>query len=142
MFVAEKGKGAWHNDVRLRVSGRRELNTALVATGVPNMGIAAVKREEFSDELSRIMAEVAGVRRFGAAALDLAWVAAGRYDAFWERGLSPWDVAAGIVIVREAGGLVSDLQSEQEMLSGGSILASNAHLHGALLKVLKGRSRG
>jgi myo-inositol-1(or 4)-monophosphatase len=87
------------------------------------------------------MAEVAGVRRFGAAALDLAWVAAGRYDAFWERGLSPWDVAAGIVIVREAGGLVSDLASEQDMLTSGSILASNGHLHGALLKLLKGRSR-
>lgn len=142
MFVAEKGKGAWHNDVRLRVSGRRELNTALIATGTPNMGVATAKREEFSDELSRIMAEVAGVRRFGAAALDLAWVAAGRYDAFWERALSPWDVAAGIVIVREAGGLVSDLNSEQGMLTGGSILASNAHLHGALLKVFKGRSRG
>jgi myo-inositol-1(or 4)-monophosphatase len=142
MFVAEKGKGAWHNDVRLRVSGRRELNTALIATGVPNMGVATARREEFSDELSRIMSEVAGVRRFGAAALDLAWVAAGRYDAFWERALSPWDVAAGIVIVREAGGLVSDLNSGQDMLTGGSILASNAHLHGALLKVFKGRSRG
>jgi myo-inositol-1(or 4)-monophosphatase len=105
------------------------------------MGIAPAKREEFSAELSLMMAEVAGVRRFGAAALDLAWVAAGRYDAFWERGLSPWDVAAGIVIVREAGGLVSDLSSEQDMLTSGSILASNAHLHGALLKVFKGRSR-
>ena len=142
MFVAEKGKGAWHNDVRLRVSGRRELNTALVATGAPNMGIPASKRDEFSSELSRIMAETAGVRRFGAAALDLAWVAAGRYDAFWERGLSPWDVAAGIVIVREAGGLVSDLASEQDMLTSGSILASNGHLHGALLKVLKTRRNG
>jgi myo-inositol-1(or 4)-monophosphatase len=106
------------------------------------MGVATARREEFSDELSRIMSEVAGVRRFGAAALDLAWVAAGRYDAFWERALSPWDVAAGIVIVREAGGLVSDLNSGQDMLTGGSILASNAHLHGALLKVFKGRSRG
>lgn len=141
MFVAEKGKGAWHNDVRLRVSGRRELGTALVATGVPNMGVSTAKREEFSHELSRVMAEVSGVRRFGAAALDLAWVAAGRYDAFWERGLSPWDVAAGIVIVREAGGLVSDLTSEQDMLTSGSILASNGHLHGALLKLFKGRSR-
>jgi myo-inositol-1(or 4)-monophosphatase len=141
MFVAEKGKGAWHNDVRMRVSGRRELGTGLVATGVPNMGAAPSKREEFSDELARVMAEVAGVRRFGAAALDLAWVAAGRYDAFWERGLSAWDVAAGIVLVREAGGLVSDLASGQDMLTGGHILASNSHLHGALLKVLKTRTR-
>jgi myo-inositol-1(or 4)-monophosphatase len=141
MFVAEKGKGAWHNDVRLRVSGRREMGTALVATGTPNMGVSVAKRDEFSGELSRMMAEVAGIRRFGAAALDLAWVAAGRYDAFWERGLSPWDVAAGIVIVREAGGLVSDLASEQDMLTSGSILASNGHLHGPLLKLFKGRGR-
>lgn len=141
MFVAEKGKGAWHNDVRMRVSGRRELGTSLVATGVPNMGVATAKREEFSDELSRVMSEVAGVRRFGAAALDLAWVATGRFDAFWERGLSPWDVAAGIVLVREAGGLVSDLASEQEMLTSGHILASNSHVHGPLLKILKTRTR-
>jgi myo-inositol-1(or 4)-monophosphatase len=142
MFMAEKGKGAWHNDVRLRVSGRRELNTALIATGVPNMGVDPAKRDEFSAELTRIMAEVAGVRRFGAATLDLAWVAAGRYDAFWERGLAPWDLAAGIVIVREAGGLVSDLASGQDMLAEGNILASNGHLHGALLKVFKGRRNG
>ncbi len=141
LFTAEKGKGAWHNDTRLRVSGRREMGTALIATGIPNTGVSSAKREEFSDELSRVMAEVAGVRRFGAAALDLAWVAAGRYDAFWERGLSPWDVAAGIVIVREAGGLVSDLASEQDMLTSGSILASNGHLHGALLKLFKARGR-
>ena len=139
MFTAEKGKGAWHNDTRLRVSGRREMNTALIATGIPYAGKPGA--QTFTEELSLIMAEVAGVRRFGAASLDLAWVAAGRYDAFWERGLSPWDVAAGIVIVREAGGLVSDLASEQDMLTSGSILASNAHLHGALLKVFKGRSR-
>jgi myo-inositol-1(or 4)-monophosphatase len=141
LFTAEKGKGAWHNGARLRVSGRRELGTALVATGVPNMGVPAARREEFSEELARVMAEVAGVRRFGAAALDLAWVAAGRYDAFWERGLSAWDVAAGIVIAREAGALVSDLQSGQDMLTGGSILASNGHLHGPLLKTLKARTR-
>jgi myo-inositol-1(or 4)-monophosphatase len=84
------------------------------------------------------MAEVAGVRRFGAAALDLAWVAAGRYDAYWERALSPWDMAAGIVILREAGGLVSDLANGQDMLTTGNILATNSQLHGPMLKLLKG----
>jgi myo-inositol-1(or 4)-monophosphatase len=87
------------------------------------------------------MNEVAGVRRFGAAALDLAWVAAGRYDAFWERALAPWDLAAGIVILREAGGLVSDLSGGQAMLEEGTVLGSNGHLHGPLLKLLRDGAR-
>ena len=136
MYTAEKGQGAWHNDRRLRVSARRELGDSLVATGIPHLGRPG--QPEFLGELNSVMREVAGVRRFGAAALDLAWVAAGRYDAFWERSLSPWDLAAGTVIVREAGGLVSDLSSGQDMLTNGHILASNAQLHGPLLKVLKG----
>lgn len=135
MFTAEKGRGAWLNDKRLRVSARRELNVALVATGIPYSGKPG--HEKFSSELSHMMTEVAGVRRFGAAALDLAWVAAGRFDAFWERGLSSWDMAAGIVILREAGGLVSDLMDGQEMLTNGTILASNGNLHGRMLKVLR-----
>lgn len=135
MFTAEKGRGAWLNDRRLRVSGRRDLDVALVATGIPHIGRSG--HEGFQAELGRVMSEVAGVRRFGAAALDLAWVAAGRYDAFWERGLSPWDVAAGIVILREAGGIASDLSGAQDMLENGSILASNGHLHGRMLKILK-----
>ena len=135
MFTAEKGRGAWLNDRRLRVSGRRDLDTALVATGIPHVGRPA--HEGFQVELGRVMAEVAGVRRFGAAALDLAWVAAGRYDAFWERALAPWDLAAGIVILREAGGIASDLKGGQDMLDNGSILASNGHLHGRMLKILK-----
>lgn len=135
MFTAEKGRGAWLNDRRLRVSARRDMNVALVATGIPYAGRPG--HEIFSAELARVMAEVSGVRRFGAAALDLAWVAAGRYDAFWERGLSPWDMAAGIVILREAGGLVSDLKGSQDMLENGTILASNGQLHGRMLKVLK-----
>jgi myo-inositol-1(or 4)-monophosphatase len=135
MFTAEKGRGAWLNDRRLRVSGRRDLDTALVATGIPHIGRPG--HEGFSAELGRVMGEVSGVRRFGAASLDLAWVAAGRYDAFWERGLSPWDVAAGIVILREAGGIASDLTGGQDMLETGSILASNGHLHGRMLKILK-----
>ena len=134
MFMAEKGQGAWLNDRRLRVSARRELNVALIATGIPYQGKPG--HEAFSSELTLMMNEVAGVRRFGAAALDLAWVAAGRFDAFWERGLSPWDVAAGIVILREAGGQVTDLSGGHDVLEGGAILASNTQLHAPLLKLL------
>lgn len=138
MFTAEKGQGAWHNERRLRVSGRRELADALVATGIPHRGRPG--QDAFLGEVSAVMRDVSGVRRFGSAALDLAWVAAGRYDAFWERALSSWDVAAGIVIVREAGGVVSDLASGQDMLTNGQILATNGTLHGPMLKVLKGAS--
>ena len=136
LFTAEKGRGAWLNDRRLRVSARRSLKDSLVSTGIPYHGREG--HQTFSTELSLVMKEVAGVRRFGAAALDLAWVAAGRYDAFWERGLGPWDLAAGTVIVREAGGIVSDLAQGQNMLTEGHVLASNGHLHGPMLKVLKG----
>ncbi|MBP6015064.1 MAG: inositol monophosphatase [Alphaproteobacteria bacterium] len=136
MFIAEKGRGAWHNDRRLRVSARRNLKEALISTGIPYHGREG--HAAFSSELSLVMNEVAGIRRFGAAALDLAWVAAGRYDAFWERGLGPWDIAAGTVIVREAGGIVSDLAQGQNMLTEGHVLASNSLLHGPMLKVLKG----
>jgi myo-inositol-1(or 4)-monophosphatase len=136
LFTAEKGRGAWLNDRRLRVSARRDLNVALVGTGIPHVGRPG--HEKFSAELSAVMGEVAGVRRLGAAALDLAWVAAGRMDAYWERGLSPWDVAAGIVILREAGGIVSDLAEGQDMLSNGTILASNGGpLHGRMIKLLR-----
>jgi len=138
MFTAEKGQGAWHNERRLRVSGRRELADALVATGIPHRGRPG--HEGFLGEVNAIMREASGVRRFGSAALELAWVAAGRYDAFWERSLSSWDVAAGIVLVREAGGIVSDLASGQDMLTSGHILASNGNLHGPMLKTLKGAS--
>jgi myo-inositol-1(or 4)-monophosphatase len=138
MFTAEKGQGAWHNERRLRVSGRRDLADALVATGIPHRGRPG--QEGFLGEVNAVMREVSGVRRFGSAALDLAWVAAGRYDAFWERSLSSWDVAAGIVLVREAGGVVSDLSSGQDMLVNGHILASNGNLHGSMLKTLKAAS--
>jgi len=140
MFMAEKGQGAWLNDKRLRVSGRRDVNVALVATGIPYAGKGG--HEVFSAELDRMMRVVAGVRRYGAASLDLAWVAAGRFDAFWERGLSPWDVAAGTVIVREAGGQVSDVAGGQEMLTGGTILATNGQLHQPMLRLLAEEPRG
>ncbi len=135
LFVAERGGGAFLNDRRLRVAARREPAEAVVATGMP--GIGRPGRDLFPSEQAAVADKVAGVRRLGSAALDLAWVAAGRFDASWQRGLSPWDVAAGIVIVREAGGTVTDLTGNQNMLAGASIVAGNQHIHAALLARLK-----
>jgi len=135
MFVAEKGHGAYLNDKRLRVSARKALNTSLIATGIPFLGHGDFAR--FNAELNAIMPQVAGIRRFGAASLDLAYVAAGRFDAFWERDLGAWDIAAGLLLVREAQGVVSDLTGGANMLDTGSILAANDPLHPQLLKMLK-----
>ncbi|MEQ8664669.1 MAG: inositol monophosphatase family protein [Rhodospirillales bacterium] len=135
MFVAEKGQGAFHNNRRLRVSGRRKMEEALFATGIPFLEHG--DHQEFLQKLAAVMAVSAGVRRFGAAALDLAWLAAGRYDGFWEAGLSPWDIAAGIIIVREAGGFVSDFEGKSGMMQSGNIVAANDSIHGQLLKILK-----
>jgi len=139
MFTAEKGYGAYLNDKRLRVAARKNLADAVVATGTPNVGHSAEHRARFNTELNAAMAATTGVRRFGSAALDLAWVAAGRYDTFWERGLKAWDVAAGILLVKEAGGVVTDLTGrDAEMaLKTGDILASNEALHPQFLKLLK-----
>src|ERR1700692_3696795 len=106
MHVAEKGHGAYLNDRRLRVAARTKLPDILVASGAPFMGKEG--RDEFLAELNAVVASTAGMRRFGSAALDLAWVASGRFDAFWERGLAPWDLAGGILLVREACGMGSD----------------------------------
>ncbi len=106
MFWAERGRGAFLNDRRLRVAARTRFEEAVFATGIPFMGHGQHGR--FLKELHQISQRVSGVRRFGAAALDLAWVAAGRFDGFWERDLSPWDIAAGILLVTEAGGRVTD----------------------------------
>jgi len=133
-FRAEKGVGAFLNDRRLRVSGRKHLAESLLATGIPFRGHGDPVR--FSRQLDAAMRETAGVRRYGAAALDLAYVAAGRFDGFWEEGLSPWDMAAGLLIVREAGGYVSDLKGGHTMLDSGRILASNSHLHAPLQALL------
>ncbi len=131
LFWAEKGMGAFLNDKRLRVSGRREMKEALFATGIP---FAPVKQKaEFSHTLARLMPQVAGIRRFGAAALDLAWLAAGRYDGFWELGLKPWDVAAGMVMVKEAGGTLTDPNGQDPWPQDGgmavNLVAGNATLH-------------
>jgi myo-inositol-1(or 4)-monophosphatase len=135
IFHAEKGTGAFLNDRRLRVSGRSELSQSLIATGAPYMGHG--DRSLFLAECNQVMAETAGIRRWGAASLDLAYVAAGRYDGFWEWGLSPWDTAAGIILVREAGGIVSQIDNRVFKLASPNILASNGQLQGALAKVLK-----
>jgi myo-inositol-1(or 4)-monophosphatase len=133
-FWAEKGLGAYLNDRRIRVSARSRLADALLATGIPFASHG--DHRGFAEELTAIMPAVAGVRRLGAAALDLAYVAAGRYEGFWERGLSPWDLAAGILIVREAGGYVSEIEGGSDMLASGSVLAANDRLHGEIAALL------
>lgn len=134
LFLAEKGGGAFLNDRRLRVSARRKLPDALIATGLPFNGKEG--HDLSARELAVTMPEIAGIRRMGAASLDLAYVAAGRYDGFWERGLAPWDVCAGIVMVLEAGGVVTAIQGDGDPLTGGSILAANDSLHGPLKMLL------
>jgi len=134
MFRAEKGKGAFLNDRRLRVSVRTTMETALLATGIPFMGRPG--HAQFLKELHKVSQQVAGVRRFGSAALDLAWLAAGRYDGYWERNLQLWDIAAGIVLVREAGGTVSDITGKKP-LDGTSILAGNEVIYESLKAELK-----
>ncbi len=126
MFWAEKGGGAWMNESRLRVSGRRRLIESLFATGVPFGG--ARDLPETLQDLARLMPTCSGVRRWGAAALDLAYVAAGRFEGFWERGLHPWDMAAGMVIVREAGGFVQPLDPEGNALEDGALIAGNEQI--------------
>src|SRR5262245_25120637 len=140
MYWAEKGAGAYVNDRRLRVSARRQLAEAVIGTGIP-YGDRADDRA-YMATLAGVMAATSGVRRMGAAALDLAYVAAGRYDGFWEFGLSPWDIAAGILLVREAGGYVSDIAGGHGMMASGDVLAANDHLHLPLAAVIKEAVRG
>ncbi len=135
LFWAEKGAGAWINEARIRVSGRRTMADALFATGVP-FGTKKTLPATMRD-LARLMPACAGVRRFGAAALDLAWVAAGRYDGYWERELGTWDIAAGLLLVREAGGFVSGVREDQEIFASGSIIAANGDLHAPLAAILR-----
>jgi myo-inositol-1(or 4)-monophosphatase len=134
IFTAERGKGAFLNDRRIRVSARSRLEDCVIATGIPHRGRG--NHEAYLRQLEAVMAAVSGVRRFGAASLDLAWVAAGRFDGFWELGLKPWDLAAGLVILREAGGFASDAQGGKSALETGNILAGNEIVHRSLLKLL------
>jgi len=135
MFTAEKGHGAYLNNKRLRVAARKELAPSVIATGLPFLGKDGHARA--AAEMAEVMNVTAGIRRFGAASLDLAWVAAGRFDGFWEHSLQAWDIAAGIVLVREAGGMVTDLRGGAEMLAQGTVLAANENLHPQLLKLFK-----
>jgi myo-inositol-1(or 4)-monophosphatase len=135
LFVAERGKGAFLNDQRIRVAARKRLADAVIACGLPHLGrpnIALGQRET-----AAVQEKVAGLRRFGAAALDLAWVAAGRLDGYWERDIQPWDMAAGLLMVREAGGYVSDCDGADEMLQKRNILAGNETIQKELLRVFK-----
>lgn len=135
MFFAEQGKGAYMNERRIRVAGREHLDNAVISTGIPHRGRPG--RDGYVPGLSAMMDVTAGIRRFGAAALDLAWVAAGRFDGFWERGLKSWDLAAGVVLVREAGGHVTEIEGGEAMLTSGSILAANPLIHAAMTDVLR-----
>lgn len=135
MFWAEKGGGAWMNESRLRVSGRRSMIEGVFATGVPFGGRPALPAT--LQDLARLMPVCAGVRRWGAASLDLAYVAAGRYDGYWERGLNAWDIAAGIVIVKEAGGFVDGLRAGDNPVESGSIICGNEPLFDAFSKVIR-----
>src|SRR5579864_4205040 len=135
LFWAEKGGGAFVNERRLRVSARREVKDAVLATGIPFAAVSAARRLAFTRTLDMLMPQVAGIRRFGSAALDLAWVAAGRYDGYWELGLKPWDMMAGLLIVREAGGFATDPAGADPRPSG-DVVAANPHLHARLCEVV------
>jgi myo-inositol-1(or 4)-monophosphatase len=139
LFSAERGKGAFLNDRRVRVAARQRLNDAVISCGLPHYGRGdlAVFRKEFG----AVQEKAAGLRRFGAAALDLAFIAAGRFDGYWERNLSPWDMAAGTLLVREAGGFVTDLDGDDGMFTKGHILAGNETIHRELLRLIKGAAK-
>jgi len=134
LYVAERGSGAFLNDRRLRVARRSELADCVIATGMPHLNRPG--QEAFLNELRVVMGRVAGVRRTGSAAMDLAWTASGRFDGYWQHGLSAWDIAAGIVIAREAGGFVTDTGGGETAMETGSIAAGNEAVHRALLALL------
>ncbi|MDG2532772.1 inositol monophosphatase family protein [Sphingomonas sp. HITSZ_GF] len=138
-FWSEKGRGAWLQDQRLRVSARRDLSDALIATGIPFLGHGNFA--EWSRIFGAVAPEVAGIRRLGSAALDLAWVAAGRFDGFWESDLKPWDVAAGMLLVKEAGGFVTDYRGQDLSRERNQYLAANDVLHSKLHKLVAGALR-
>ncbi|MGY3546157.1 myo-inositol-1(or 4)-monophosphatase [Bradyrhizobium sp. USDA 4472] len=135
LYIAERGKGVFLNDQRLRVAGRRQLHECVVACGLPHIGRG--DHEEFRREMAAIQDRVAGLRRFGAASLDLAFVAAGRLDGYWERNLQSWDIAAGVLMVREAGGTVSDIATPGDPLVTGHVVCGNEFVHGELVKILR-----
>ena len=135
LFCAEKGAGAYLNDRRLRVSRRGDLASCLIGTGIPVLDWPG-RAQGFAAQLERVSDEVAGIRRLGTASLDLAYVAAGRLDGFWEYGLKAWDMAAGIVLVREAGGLVGRLEGDDDLLGEGTLVAGNPAIYPRLGELL------
>lgn len=135
MFVAEKGQGAWLNDSRLRVSDRRQMIECVFGTGIMGGGrgdLPATLRE-----IARLAPASAGIRRWGAAALDLAYVAAGRFDGYWDHGLKAWDLAAGLLIVREAGGLAEAFDTDRRIIESGDVIAANANIFDAFAKTVR-----
>ena len=135
MFWAEKGSGAWMNDRRLRVSGRRAMHEAVFATGVP-FSTKKTLPATLAD-LARLMPACAGMRRWGVASLDLAYVAAGRFDGYWERELQQWDIAAGILLVKEAGGLIGPVREGYDILEKGALICANEALFAPLTKIIR-----
>ncbi len=134
LYTTEKGGGAFLNDRRIRVGARKVLSDCVIGCGVPHLGRG--QHGKFLIELRHVMGEVSGVRRMGAAALDLAYVAAGRLDGFWEAQLNAWDIAAGILLIKEAGGFVSDMKGGQDMFENGTVLAGNEYIRKALEEVV------
>jgi myo-inositol-1(or 4)-monophosphatase len=134
LYTAERGNGAFLNDRRIRVAARKLLSDSVIGCGVPHLGRG--HHGKFLVELRHVMGEAAGLRRMGAASLDLAYVAAGRFDGFWETNLSPWDIAAGIVLIREAGGFVSNMEGASDMFGTGHVAAGNEYIHKALVEVV------
>ena len=137
LFTASKGVGAYLNDRRIRVSRIDKLEDALMGTGFPFREVGHL--DDYLRMFRNVTKATSGIRRPGAAALDLAWVACGRIDGFWEIGLSPWDMAAGALLVREAGGLIGDLEGNEGYLDSGRVVATNPKLFAAFLKLLKQR---
>ncbi|WP_039018686.1 inositol monophosphatase family protein [Halocynthiibacter namhaensis] len=137
LFFAEKGQGAWVNESRLRVSGRNRMIESVFATGVPHAGGKYLPA--CLQDVARVAPACAGVRSWGAASLDLAYVAAGRFDGFWDRGLQIWEVAAGLIIVREAGGFAEPIREEQKILETGHVVASNEAIFDRFSKVIRDR---
>ncbi len=135
LYIAERGKGAFLNDQRLRVAGRRKLEECVIGCGLPHIGRGDLELSR--REMNAIQNRVAGLRRFGAASLDMAFVAGGRLDGYWERDLAPWDMAAGQIMVREAGGIVSGLEGDDNALTTGNVICGNEFVHGELVKMLK-----
>jgi myo-inositol-1(or 4)-monophosphatase len=134
MFWAEKGNGAWLNDRRIRVSGRNHIHDSIFATGIP---LEKKKQKNIFKQIENVVTASAGVRRFGSAALDLAYVAAGRFDGFWETNLNAWDIAAGVVLIKESGGMITEINGGNNFLETGSVVASNPNLYTEFRKIIQ-----